>query len=367
MTDGQTGRRTDGQAEPTADDGLNVRPSGRPAATLVIQTAFLGDVVLTTPLLAALAARHGPVDVVTTPAAATLLETHPAVGCVIRYDKRGADRGLGGIWRVGRGLRARGYARVVLPHRSWRSAALAKLSGARERIGFGDSPAAVSYTRRVPRPEGGHEVERLLALADAPDSSPPVHLELTTDDRAAADRWLRERGLGSGFVAMAPGSIWGTKRWPAYPELAAALESPIVVVGGAEDAALADAVVTAAPGRAHSAAGGLSLRASAALVARAAVLVTNDSLPLHLATAVGTPVVALFGPTVPAFGFGPRGQRDRVVEHLSLACRPCSAHGPARCPLSHHRCMRELSVESVAAAVAAVSGVEGIRAIRTGN
>ena len=83
------------------------------ADTLVIQTAFLGDVVLTTPLLAALAERHGPVDVVTTPAAAALLETHPAVAAVIRYDKRGADRGAVGIWRLGRRLRARGYARVV--------------------------------------------------------------------------------------------------------------------------------------------------------------------------------------------------------------------------------------------------------------
>lgn len=126
-------------------------------------------------------------------------------------------------------------------------------------------------------------------------------------------------------------------------------------------------MVAAAPGRAHSAAGGLSLRASAALIARAAVLVTNDSAPLHLATAVGTPIVALFGPTVTAFGFGPRGARDRVVEHASLVCRPCSAHGPMTCPLGHHRCMRELSVESVATAVAAVSGVEGIRAIRSGH
>ena len=346
---------------------LTARPPDRPPATLVIQTAFLGDVVLTTPLLAALAARHGPVDVVTTPAAAPLLETHPAVATVIRYDKRGADRGLAGIWRLGRRLRRRGYSLVVLPHGSWRSAALALLSGARERVGFAGSPAALAYTRHAPRARQGHEVERLLALTDPVDVSPPVHLELTTADHAAADAWLRDRGLGSGFVALAPGSIWGTKRWPGYTELAIALDGPIVVVGGRDDAALADAVVAAAPGRLHSAVGALGLRESAALIGRAAVLVTNDSLPLHLATAVGTPVVALFGPTVPGFGFGPRGPRDRVVEHLSLACRPCSSHGPATCPLGHHRCMRELSVEAVAAALAAVSGVEGIRAIRAGH
>jgi heptosyltransferase-2 len=138
-----------------------------------------------------------------------------------------------------------------------------------------------------------------------------------------------------------------------------------VVVGGREDAPLADQVVAAAPGRAHSAAGALGLRASAALIARAAVLVTNDSAPLHLATAVGTSIVAVFGPTVPRFGFGPRGPRDVVVEHSSLPCRPCSAHGPRVCPLGHHRCMRELSVASVLAAVATVSDVEAHGAIRT--
>jgi heptosyltransferase-2 len=83
------------------------------------------------------------------------------------------------------------------------------------------------------------------------------------------------------------------------------------------------------------------------LLERARLLVTNDSAPLHLASAVGTPVVAVFGPTVPAFGFGPRGAHDAIVEHPALACRPCSSHGPQTCPLGHHRCMRELSVQSV--------------------
>jgi lipopolysaccharide heptosyltransferase II len=339
-----------------------VGASDRPT-TVVIQTAFLGDVVLTTPLLAALAERHGPVDVVTTPAAAPLLETHPAVGTVIRYDKRGADRGLAGLWRVARSLRPRNYLRAVLPHRSWRSAGLAMLAGATERTGFTDSPAAATYTRRIHRSATGHEVERLLALAGPGAAAPPVHLELTADDRAVADAWLAGRGVPPGFVALAPGSIWGTKRWPGYAALAAELDAPIVVVGGPEDASLAETVAAAAPGRGANAAGALPLRVSAALIARAAVLVTNDSAPLHLATAVGTPVVALFGPTVPSFGFGPRGPTDRVVEHPSLSCRPCSAHGPQVCPLEHHRCMRELSVASVVEAVAAC--MEAHRAIRT--
>ena len=103
---------------------------------LVIQTAFLGDVVLTTPLLSLLAERHGPVDVVTTPAAATLLETHPAVRSVIRYDKHGAGKGWRGLQQVASELRARRYATVYLPHRSVRSAVLAMVSGAPERVGL---------------------------------------------------------------------------------------------------------------------------------------------------------------------------------------------------------------------------------------
>jgi heptosyltransferase-2 len=341
------------------------RRTGGSAAALVIQTAFLGDVVLTTPLLTSLAGRHGPVDVVVTPAAAPLLEGHPAVREVISYDKRGRDAGLSGLRRIGRELRARKYARAYLPHRSWRSAALALLARVPERTGFADSPAAITYTTRVGRAPSGHEVERLLALAGRrAGSAPPVSLALTARDEEAAERWLAERGISPGFTAMAPGSIWGTKRWPYYPALAAALDGPIVVLGGTDDAVPAGEIVAAVPGRAWSAAGALSLRGSAALLRRARVLVTNDSAPLHLATAVGTPVVAIFGPTVPEQGFGPRGSRSLALGHAGLRCRPCSAHGPAVCPLGHHRCMRELPAETVAEAVAMVAEAEERRAIR---
>jgi heptosyltransferase-2 len=334
---------------------------------LVIQTAFLGDVVLTTPLLSVLAERYGPVDVVTTPAAAGLLEHHPAVNEVIRYDKHGTQRGWRGFLRLAAALRRNKYQRVYLPHRSLRSAALALRAGAPVRVGFADSPGAISYTTRVPRPGEGHEVERLLALAQlAPgETVPPVTLGLVPTDHAAADSWLASHGVSADFVALAPGSVWSTKRWPCYAELAARLDRMSVVVGSEEDASLGDAIVGRAAGRAVSAAGELSLRGSAALIQRATALVTNDSAPLHLATAVGTPIVALFGPTVPEFGFGPRRSGDLALGHTELSCRPCSKHGPQVCPLGHHRCMRELSVEAVAAAVTAVAGSEESGALRS--
>jgi heptosyltransferase-2 len=339
VTDGQRGGRAEGQ-------------------TLVIQTAFLGDVILSTGLLSALADRYGPVEVVTTPAAAPLLETHPAVSAVVPYDKHGTDRGIDGFFRLVRVLKSRGYARAFLPHRSLRSALLARLAGIPERIGFAGGPGSWSYTRRIPLAPKGHDAERQLALATAGQrgggaegQKARVGIGLTTEDRDAAARWLSERGIEDGFVALAPGSIWGTKRWPGYAELAARIEGPVVVIGGPDDAALAKRVEDAAPGRAHSAAGELSLRATAALLEHARVLVTNDSAPLHLAGAVGTPVVALFGPTVPSFGFGPRGPGDRIVQRDGLECRPCSRHGPQVCPLGHHRCMNEIAVERVAEAL----------------
>lgn len=331
------------------------RHASEAGGTLVIQTAFLGDVILTTPLLAVLAERHGPVDVVTTPAAAPLLEGHPAVGAVRVFDKRGADRGWSGVRRLARLLRGRRYARAYLPHRSLRSAWLALDARIPERVGFAGRAAAWGYTERVARPRTGHEVDRLLALAGRTGAGAPgVRIAVTRADRAAATDWLAQRGIGDGFVAMAPGSVWATKRWPYYAELAASLDVPVVVLGGTEDRSLAESIVGAAPGRAFDAAGGVSLREAAALLERAAVLVTNDSAPLHLAQAVETPVVAIFGPTTAAFGFGPRGPRDRTLGHAGLACRPCSHHGPMRCPLGHHRCMRDLSVQDVLAAVHAV-------------
>jgi len=321
--------------------------------SLVIQTAFLGDVVLTTPLLAVLAERHGPLDVVTTPAAAPLLEAHPAVRRVLPYDKKGKDAGLGGLVRLARALRAERYEVAYLPHRSLRSAALALLARIPKRVGFRDGWPWL-YTEAKRRPAEGHEIDRLLALADGTGAAQArPSLEVTVADRAAAERLLREAGLAEPFVVLAPGSIWGTKRWPRYPELAAALapRAAVVVIGSRDDAALGAAVVQAVGARAVNACGRLSLRESAALIARAAVLVTNDSAPLHFASAVGTPIVAIFGPTIPAFGFGPRGPRDQVAEVEGLPCRPCSRHGPAVCPLGHHRCMTSLAVEDVLLAI----------------
>jgi heptosyltransferase-2 len=336
--------------------------------TVAVQTAYLGNVILTTPLLGVLAARYGPVDVVAQPTSAPVLEGHPAVHELVLYDKRGADRGWVGVRRLARNIRKRAYARVYLADPSWRAATLVFAARVPQRVGFSQSRAAKLYTEKVLRPLHGHESARIAALAGIAvgDPLPPVWLGLSGEDREAAGALLTEWQVGD-FVAVAPGSVWGARRWPNFPELAAALNRPVVVIGGPADATLAQQVVAAAPDRAHSAVG-VPPRTSAALIERALALVTNECAALHLATAVGTPVVGVFGPTTPALGFGPLGADDAVVGRDQLLCRPCAQPGPAVCPLEHHRCMLELEVVNVADALASViRRVEERRAIRTGH
>jgi heptosyltransferase-2 len=325
--------------------------------SVVIQTSFLGDMVLTTPLLAELATR-GPVDVVATPASAPLLANHPAVREVLVFDKRRTMRGVRGTWRMARRLRDREADVAYLAQGSMRSAGLATLAGIGERVGFDSSAGRRLCTRTVPYRDRAHHAERLWALGMPEGAVPPseeaIRPRLYPGDaeRSLVDQLLHASPLaGRPFVALAPGSVWATKRWPFYAELAreVARKAPIVIVGGAADGDAARAIAAAVECPVLDATGRLPLLASAELIGRAAALVTNDSSPLHLASAMGTPTVAIFGPTVPAFGFGPLAPRRAIIEHPALPCRPCDRHGPRVCPLGHWRCMRELGPAAVAA------------------
>ena len=295
----------------------------------VLQTAFIGDMILTTPLLERLA-QEGPVHVVATPANAALLAQHPAVASVIVFDKRGADRGWRGLRRVAQALRATGARTAFLAQGSVRTAAIAWLAGIPERVGFASSPGRWLYTRQLPFDRRLHHAQRLWQLASPPGMPevPPVlrpSLYPGASEQTQVDTLLHEAGVSAQdrLIALAPGSVWATKRWPSYPALAAAL------------------------------------LASAALLARCAVLVTNDSAPLHLASAMNTPTVALFGPTLPAFGFGPLAASQTVLERQGLPCRPCGAHGGRQCPKGHWQCMRDLTPELVAEAARSLSGTLG--------
>lgn len=324
-------------------------------SSLVVQTSFLGDMVLTTPLLSYLADR-GTVDVVCTPAAAGLLANHPAVRNVIVYDKRGADRGVRGFLRLAKRLRSARYAAAYHAQGSIRSGALTAAAGIRDRVGFASSAGRRFYTTRIPKIENAHHAARLLSLGTRDPAIPAGGEQLRPRlypgdaERKAVDALLAGKRDERTLIALAPGSVWATKRWPYYAELAAALadRAQIVVVGGSADAELARAIAQAAGPTVIDATGKLSLLASAELIGRASLVVTNDSLPLHLASAMNTRTVAIFGPTVPEFGFGPLADLSEVVGLANLSCRPCDSHGPQRCPLGHWRCMRDLSSTDVA-------------------
>ena len=320
---------------------------------VVIQTSFIGDTVLTTPLVAELAKRS-KVDIIVAPRSAPLLANHPDVGELILYDKSGSDRGVGGFLKMARQLRRNRYAAAYLAQGSMRSAALAFAAGIGTRIGFVTSAGRRLYTRRVPYLENEHHAARLLRLAGAAEEVVPIRPRLFPGDleREAVDTMLRDVGAANEpFVAVAPGSIWATKRWPFYADLVDAVDGRIAIVGAASDRELAAEIRARAGARAFDATGKLSLLASAELIGRAQALVTNDSAPLHLASAMNTPTVAIFGPTVPEFGFGPLASRSVVLGMDSLACRPCDRHGPQRCPLGHWRCMREITPRDIATAL----------------
>jgi heptosyltransferase II len=323
-------------------------------SSLVIQTSFLGDVVLTTPLLGELA-RRGAVTCVVTPQAAPLLEHHPAVTRLVVYDKRGKDNGAAGFLRLARQVAAASDDAVAyLAQGSHRSGALAQAAGYRHRVGFATSAGRFWYTERRALPSGTHHAARLLSLADpAAATSAPPRPALYPTAAHAAEVDVLLAGVDEPLVALAPGSVWATKRWGGFPELARALGVRPVVVGALADRPLALEILAQRPD-AIDATGRLSLLGSAALLARCQAVVTNDSLPLHLASAMNTPTVALFGPTVPTFGFGPLSARTALPHVSGLPCRPCHAHGPMSCPLSHFRCMRDLTPGDVVAALAGV-------------
>jgi heptosyltransferase-2 len=203
--------------------------------------------------------------------------------------------------------------------------------------------------RRVPVAERYFEAARRLGVR--PDADPPEFF-LGAAARARVHHWLRERGLRDvPVVALAPGAAHATKRWPiahwvAAAERLRAAGFHLVVVGGPDDRGAAQQLAPLAA----LAAGAFTLQETGALLAQARAVVSGDTGVMHMATGVGTPVVALFGPTVEQFGFFPYRARAAVLQR-DLPCRPCSTMGSARCPLGHHRCLRDIAPLEVADAV----------------
>ncbi|HUT98633.1 MAG TPA: glycosyltransferase family 9 protein [bacterium] len=345
-----------------------------------MNTAFLGDVALTTPLFSLLAGDGWTVDALVVPASAPLLDDHPHLNRVVVYDKRG-EPGLGKLLSLGRDLRGR-YDAVLVPHRSARSAILALLTRAPVRIGYGPPKGPYTppftdrelrpkftlwgflYTHRVEYTLGRHETLRICDLARplglSPSEEPRGVLGVGGGDAEWAEA-LFDR-LSRPVIALFPGSLWETKLYP--PERYAAVAhdvirrtgGSVVLMGGKADMDAARVVIGGGAPGLSSLVGQTDLGRAKAVIAGADLVLANDSGPIYMSSALGTPVVCVFGPTGVPGGFWPFGVPHRIVRVEGLECRPCSLHGHRVCPLGHHRCMSELDPERVVAACLALLG-----------
>lgn len=332
----------------------------------VWNTAFLGDAVLTLPLLHTLERAYPGAEVhfFVRRGLAPLFAAQPGLAGVHEFDKRGRDSGLRAAMRLGRKLARMRFDLWVSPHQSLRSGLMARWTSAPRRIGY-SRPAynQYFYTHTVDRAFGrAHEIDRLLRLAQ------PLRItDLVTEPRLAlpaeAEAQAREffAALPPGPVlGVHPGSTWPTKQWPEeyFGQVMArahAAGATVLLFAGPDEKDCAARVLAASglePGeRVRDLSAALTLPELAAHLGRLSCYLTGDSGPMHLAWAGGAPVVALFGPTTRGLGFFPRG--NSTVLELDLPCRPCGLHGPRACPLGHHRCLRDLTPDAAWAAVAA--------------
>lgn len=336
---------------------LEARP---PQRILLVQTAWLGDTVFTSALAAGLAARFpaARLEACVSPRGRDVAQAMPGVAEVIVFDKKGADRGARGLARVAALLRARRFDLAVLPHRSLRSGLLAWRAGIPERLGLTGTSARLLYTAAASDP-GGPFVEREAALLKALGGTPrPMTLVPTEEHRRAAASLLARAGLeGQPFAALCLGSEWETKIWPAdrvarLTELLEMRGLRTVLLGGPKERPQAGTIRAESRARCVDTCGN-AVGEALALIARAALCVGGDTGLVHAARALGVPTVAVFGPTNP--GRHLWGPREQAVS-LRLACSPCGEHGSHRCPLGHHRCLRDLDAERVDAACGALLG-----------
>jgi lipopolysaccharide heptosyltransferase II len=339
----------------------NSQPLPLHSRVLVAQTGFLGDVVLTTPLLATLHQHLTPesLTVLTTPQAKPLVEYSPYVSQVLVDAKRVDGRGPLGLWRTAQRLRRGRFTLAIAAHKSLRTALLLALAGIPRRIGFRQSPGWFLYHRTAPRDSNRHEVERILCIMrvfglepEECDRRPRVEYSEPTKIHARTLLLANQITPTDPLFVVCPGSVWPTKRWTVdgFARLVQRLESSygrVLLCGGPDDAEVANAVHEQAGRRGVNLVGQADLLTFMALIDHAQIVISNDSAPMHIAVARSVPVVAIFCATTPGLGYGPYTDNAVVVEKKELSCRPCGRHGSHSCPLGTNACMREIDVADV--------------------
>lgn len=340
---------------------IPINDQGKREKILVVQTSFLGDAVLTTPLFYEIRRRfpEAKLAVLCTPQAKSLLEVNPDIDEIITDDKKGNGKGWVGLWRKAKDLRGRSFTIALSPHKSFRTGLLLFLAGIPYRIGFRQSIGWFFYHSRVNRDPARHDVERNLSILQPLGVAPEecqrsLRVEVGAQTLETVERLFRSLGVERNGVTFGinPGSVWPTKRWSAegYAVLITHLKEryhcQILLFGGPEDIDTVARIQELSGDVGVSLAGKIDLCDLACALDWCDLFITNDSGPMHVAVARGIPVVALFCATTPSLGFYPYSSSAVIVEK-DLPCRPCSSHGGRRCPLTTEDCIRLIKAEDV--------------------
>jgi heptosyltransferase-2 len=319
---------------------------------LIIQTAFLGDVILATPLIAELNRLfpNAKIDVLVKRGNESLLDNNPYVHTVYSFDKtRGKLKSLLGLTRS---FRKQHYDLVLNLHRFASSGILTMFSGGKMKIGFRKNPFSFAYTKSFPHEigDGTHEVTRNLQLIADFGAASKKRPELYP---SAQDVHKVDQLIDGDYFCFAPASVWFTKQLPKEQWVALIQQKSnfgqIVLIGGKNDFDLCEEIIQyAGLTNAKNLAGKLSLLESAALMQKAKRNYVNDSGPLHIASAMNAPVTAFFCSTVTSFGFGPLSDDSSVIESsVELTCRPCGLHGHFACPEGHFKCGNSIDISGL--------------------
>ncbi len=322
----------------------------------IIQTAFLGDVTLSLYLVQALRNLHKTANItfVTTPLGSSVSSVCKSIDNIITYDKYGLQKGLNGIKRVSNLLIERKIDCIIAPHRSFRTTLLTFLSKPKFSVAFNRNSLSFFYSKRVKYHKHYHEIDRNLSLLKAFEDTKKnfvlninIELEIHPADKNYIENKLNLLDIQDDhiLIAVAPGSVWKTKRWLEghFIELISMFNfngfKP-VLLGSKEDYEICKRISDNTDG--INFAGELTIPQVIYLLSKTNLLVTNDSAPTHFAGLVNCPTLTIYGPTSPIFGFYPRGKHDKSIQIDNLKCKPCSVHGSDDCPIKTHSCMRDL-------------------------
>lgn len=319
---------------------------------LIIQTAFLGDVVLATAAIESIRASDPGIEVsmLVRKGNEGLLKNHPFLHEVLVWNK--SENKIRNLFTLLTTIRNKKYDAVINLQRFFASGLITSFSGARIKAGFDKNPLSFLFTHTAPHKigDGRHEINRNHDIVQKAIDCPVHNPRLYPND---ADNEMAKSYKQQPYITMAPASVWFTKQLPEeqWIKLMRIIpqEFKIYLIGGPDDIALATRLITdSGDHRTENLCGKISLLQTASLMRDAAMNFVNDSAPLHIASAMNAPVTAFFCSTIPAFGFGPLSDRSTVLEiGEPLACRPCGLHGKKACPEKHFRCGYDIPVETL--------------------